>query len=216
MLCYASVMQHDWSYRFLQEPWTRLGDTFITVCPGEIILFTQSADAIRQIVTRREDFPKPTENYDILAMYGRNVVTTEGALWRLHRKTTAASFNEKNAAHTFAESIYQTQGMITKWLGPDGKASATIRTVEQDTMTVALNIIGTVGFGLQFLWPGQKPKGDVHSRMQKYSSSEPPPGHTLTFAASLAMTLDHIIALVIMPKWLLGKLVLSLNAAYFG
>lgn len=201
-------MLPDWSYRLLQAPWQRLGDTFIVVSTGQLIMFTNSADAVRQIALRREAFPKPLENYKILSIFGRNMLTTEGSVWRMHRKATAPSFNERNAAHIFAESIAQTQGMIVKWMGdsPDGKRSKTISTLEHDTMTLALNIIAHVGFGLRFLWPGQPIPEEWDAKDRKYASHEPPEGHTMKFGDALAMVLERILLLLLMPRWLLKVL----------
>lgn len=198
-------MQPDWSYRFLRGPWDRLGDTFLLVSFGRTVLFTCDAQAIHQVTSRREAFPKQTSNYKILALFGSNMLCTEGAEWKLHRKGVSASFNEKNAAHIFVESIKQTQGMIDYWLpatGDDGR-SGTIETLEHDTMTLALNIIAHVGFGLRLLWPGQKMPQDTDARSKKYGSHEPPAGHSMTFAQSLATVLERILMLLILPVGLL-------------
>jgi len=202
----CSVLLPDWEYQKLQEPWQRLGDTFLTVSPGSKLIWTSDADLIRQVTSRREDFPKPLESYEILGLFGTNVVTTEGALWRLHRKATSASFNEKNAAHTFRETINQTQGMVRQWEAQEHEkgGDATIRTIELDTMTWALNIISYVGFGLRLLWPGQETPKDVDPRMRKYGERQPPPGHSMTFAGSIATVLHYLVVLLILPRWLLG------------
>jgi len=209
-------MLPDWSYRDGQEPYKRFGDTFLVVSPGQIIMWTQDAGAIREISQRREHFPKPVEVYGLLSLFGQNVVTTEAGLWRLHRKATSPSFNERNAAYTFAEAIHQAQGMVAKWMeGPDGQegggggggggnSSRTITTLEHDTMTLALHIICYVGFGLRFFWPGQAPPpGEVDRRMDKYGVRDPPPGHSMTFAQSVEMVMARIVALLILPMWLL-------------
>lgn len=168
-------------------------------------LFTANAELIHDVAMRREIFPKDTGDYEILEMFGKNVLVAEGAVWRLHRKVTAASFNEKNAAHTFTEAINQTKGMIAKWLGPDGKGDKTITSIEHDTMTLALNIIGYIGFGLRFLWPGQTMPDDVEPRLAKYGSLDPPPGHTLTFPVALERTLEKLFAILLVP-WPVLKL----------
>lgn len=166
-------------------------------------MFTMNADAIRQITARREHFPKPTESYELLAIFGPNVVTTEGAVWRMHRKVTAASFNEKNAAHTFAESVNQAQSMVATWTGPDGKPKGTIRSLEHDTLTLALNIIGYVGFGLRLLWPGQTLPADTDPKLVKYGSLAPPPGHSMSFVNALGTVLDKLVALLVFPSSIL-------------
>jgi hypothetical protein len=197
----------DWFYSTGQTHFDRLGtETFLVVSPGEMAMYTQNAEVIHQITQRREAFPKDIAKYGILEMFGKNVLTTEGALWRLHRKVTSASFNEKNAAHTFAEAIVQTKGMLNMWFGPDGARTGmtkTIRSLEHDTMTWALNIIGYVGFGLRLLWPGQTLPKDVDPVLAKYGSLDPPPGHSLTFAESVEMTLERIVSILVFNDWIL-------------
>lgn len=204
-------MQPDWSYRFLRGPWDRLGDIFLVVSLGQIVMFTCDAQAIHQVTSRREAFPKQTSSYKILAIFGSNMLCTEGAEWKVHRKGVSASFNEKNAAHIFVESIKQTQGMIDHWLRDDvarttRTRSGTIETLEHDTMTLALNIIAHVGFGLRLLWPGQKMPQDTDARSKKYGSHDPPAGHSMTFAQSLATVLERILLLLMLPPGLLKML----------
>lgn len=175
------------------------------VSPGKMILLTDNAEAIHQVTSKREAFPKPTHSYSILSQYGDNVLTTEGAVWRMHRKVTSASFNEKNAALVFKESIYQTKGLISQWLGPDGLGNKTINSLEHDTMSLMLNIIGYVGFGLRLLWPGQTLPPGTDTKLAKYASLDAAEGHTMSFVDSLANTLDHILILLLLPKWLLSK-----------
>lgn len=201
-------MQPDWAYRLLREPWKRLGDTFLVVAPGKTIMWSSSAEGIHQITARREAFPKDTGAYEILAIFGRNMLTTEGAEWKMHRKGVSPSFNERNAAYIFGESIHQTQGMVAHWMGDDAEdkrksSSATIDTIEHDTMTLALNIIAHVGFGLRFFWPGQKLPEDLSAQNKKYASFEPPKGHSMTFVDSLATVLERILVLLLLPQWLL-------------
>lgn len=200
------AMLHDWTYHDGRKAWEPFGDTIVVVAPGRIQLFTRNAEMIRQVTARRDHFPKNTRDYEILRVFGENVLTSEGSVWRMHRKVQAPSFNEKNAAHTFSEAINQTQGMVAKWLGPDGTGAQTIRTAEKETMTLALNVIAYVGFGLRLLWPGQTLPADTDLKMAKYGSLEPPPGHTMSFAHALESTLEHLLVLLIVPwpvlKWL--------------
>lgn len=197
---------HDWTYRDGRKAWEPFGDTIVVVAPKRIQLFTRNAEIIRQVTARREQFPKDTTDYRILRVFGENVVTSEGAVWRTHRKVQSPSYNEKNAAHTFFEAINQTQGMIAKWLGPDGTGGQTIRTAEQETMTLALNVIAYVGFGLRLLWPGQTLPADTDPNLAKYGSTEPPPGHTMSFAHALESTLEHLLVLLIVPWPVLERL----------
>lgn len=169
-------------------------------------MYTANADVVQQITSKREAFPKPLESYGLLAMYGDNVVTTEGALWRSHRKITSTSFNEKNTALVFQESINQTLGLMEQWLGPGGDGNKTIKTLEHDTMALMLHIIGYVGFGLKLLYPGQKFPPNTDPRMTKYSTFDSSTGHSMDFKSSLEGLLQYLVLLMLVPRWLLRLL----------
>ncbi|KAH9893066.1 cytochrome P450 [Xylariomycetidae sp. FL2044] len=198
----ADVCIPDWHYRRLHEPFEKLGDTFLLVTPTQLMGYTDNAEVIHQFTSKRESFPKPIFLYALLKLFGENVVTTEGAIWRMHRKVTSASFNEKNSGLVFHESVEQTQGMLSQWL--QRGESHNIRSMEDDTMTWALNIIGYVGFGLRLLWPGQSLASDTDPRLAKYASLGVPKGHTLSFKDSIAATLHHLLLLVLTPTVILN------------
>lgn len=71
-------------------------DTFLSVAPGGIMMFTCDPAVVSQITTRRNDFPKPTHIYRSVDIYGKNVVSSEGQVWRNHRKATSPPFTEAN------------------------------------------------------------------------------------------------------------------------
>ncbi|KAM0233702.1 hypothetical protein ACHAPO_006990 [Fusarium lateritium] len=168
-----------------------------------LFMMTCNAEAIRQITCRREHFPKYVESYEILRVFGDNILTSEGAIWRNHRKVTSASFNEKNAALVFQEAIHQAQGLVKMWMGSGGQDSGTINTLDQDTMRLALNIIAYVGFGLKLLWPGESLPAKANPKMAKYGSPEATAGHTMSFVTTIATALECILLILLVPRWIL-------------
>ena len=138
-------------------------------------------------------------------MFGENVLTTEGTVWRMHRKITSASFNEKNAALIFEVATQQAQGMVGHWMRRG--AMDRITTLEQDTMSLALNIIGYVGFCLRLLWPGQALPANSDPRLAKYASLDIPAGHSLSFKESIAGVLHHLMLLLITPPAVISKFI---------
>ncbi|KAI1077338.1 cytochrome P450 [Whalleya microplaca] len=200
----ADLCAPDWQYAKLHEPFQKNGETFLLVTPRRLRLITDNAEVIHQITSRRDAFPKPTEQYTILSMFGENVVTTEGALWRMHRKVTSASFNERNSALVFKVAIEQAEGMVDYWMRRD--TTNNIKSMEEDTMTLALNIIGYVGFGLRLLWPGQMVSAGTDPRMTKYTSLDVPTGHTVSFKESIAGTLKYLLVLLITPRVIINNL----------
>lgn len=172
--------------------------------PGQLYLFVCNAEAIRTIAARRESFPKWTETYEILRIFGENVLTSEGSVWKMHRKITSASFNERNTALVFRESIRQAQGLVRMWTRPDAKKI--IESLEADTNRLALNIIGYVGFGLRLPWPGETLADEEDPTLAKYGSHEALEGHAMSFADAMQTILEHILILLIFPAKLLRKI----------
>lgn len=176
------------------------------VSPGSTFLYVARADVISQITSRREHFPKHTDTYSILNQFGDNVLTSEGAMWRMHRKVTAASFNEKNAALVWRESINQSMGLVSWWTREGRERdTGTMWSVEHDTMRLALNIIGYVGFGLSLPWPHEKQHEDADAMSKKYGSLEPPPGYNFSFVEAMATLLENVLVLLLTPGWILRK-----------
>ncbi|KAB8294857.1 hypothetical protein EYC80_006818 [Monilinia laxa] len=194
-------MTPDWCWELLYDPFAKHGDALLIVSPGSVLGFISNAEAIQQITSRRDAFPKPLASYSILEIFGRNIVTTEGIEWRKHRKISSPSFTEKNNALVFAESCLQAQGMLRKWLGPEGRGGVTLKEVPTDTMRVTLHVISRIGFGVRLLWPGEKPRDKEQESV--YSSNEAPEGHTMSFERSLSTLLETLVWVLFLPKWLL-------------
>jgi cytochrome P450 len=204
-LILARLATPDWCWTELFDPFSKFGEVFISVSPYRNIVWVASAEGILQIAQHRDAFPKPLESYAILDLYGRNIITTEGLEWKKHRKVIAPGLNEKNNALVFQESIAQTQGMLKRWTGLDGRGNVTLTDVPTDSMRVTLHIITKVGFGVGLSWPGEeRSQADKRSTID-YGSSEVPENFTMTFERALVTLLEGLAWVLIFPAWLLSK-----------
>ena len=139
----------------------------------------------------------------MLDIFGRNVVTTEGHVWKAHRKIISPTFNEKNNSRVFEETIQQTQQMLEKWTGPDGKGNRTLNEVPTDSMRLTLHIISKVGFGVRLLWPSAKKVNGADD----YGLGSPTPrnGHKMNFSDALTTLLERLLLVLVVPKAILSK-----------
>ena len=193
------LVTSTWPWKFRYAPFAALGtDTFWTVAPGGNILHTADANVIADITSRGADFPKPTVLYKSVDIYGKNVVSSEGVMWRQHRKLVAPAFTEKNSQLVFNETLEQTEAMLDLWQGLDGDAK-TLRTVGEDTMRLSLNVIGRAGLGRKMGWPSSL-KG-----VEGSDEGETMNNHKLSFTESLHYLLKNIFFVMIFPKWLLRQ-----------
>jgi cytochrome P450 len=215
----------EFSWHFRHEIFERVGsDTFLTCSPGGLALWTADPAVITQITTRRNDFPKPTHMYNSVDIYGKNVVSSEGAEWRHHRKSTSPPFTEKNNHVVWAETLDQTQAMLESWVGKDGKGDKTVDRIMDDTMRLSLHVISRAGFGRKLEWPTDSTvttHGAAYTDPSKIKNQadDIDPGHRMSYTYSLHCLLDNILFQFLMPRWLLSRLPFArtrlANEAYF-
>lgn len=202
----------EWTWDRRYEPFKRLGtDTFLTVSPERNELYTADADVISQITTRRIDFPKPLEVYESIKIYGNNVVTSEGQVWRHHRKITSPPFSEKNNYLVWTETLEQCQAMVNSWFdGNTGKTgSKTIYTLADDAMRLSLYVISRAVFGVHLQWPqteGAHGNGHVKNVEESIAiSSGTAQGHAMSYTDALGTLLHNIIWVLLVPRFLLSN-----------
>ncbi|KAI4098632.1 MAG: hypothetical protein LQ339_006365 [Xanthoria mediterranea] len=206
------LLSVDWPWQQQYAVFQRLhADNFLYVSPSHNYFNTADAAVIDQITRRRHDFPKPTEVYGALEIYGQNVVTTEGNLWKHHRKTVSPPFNEKNNRMVWHESLRQAQSMVNGWMGDQTETSATIYRVADDCMKLSLHVISCAGFGVNLDWPaqGEEPLANGHassSTRKEAKASEVKGDHTLSYVDALQSLLHNMLWIFIFPlslmKWL--------------
>lgn len=202
----------DFVFDYRHEIFARVGhDTFLTVSGGGLVLYTCEPAVITQITTRRNDFPKPTKIYRSLDIYGKNVVSTEGPMWRQHRKATSPPFTEKNNHIVWAETIDQASAMLASWVGPDGKGDKTVDRVMDDTMRLSLYVISRAGFGRKLAWPAAEAKATedvdyVDPSKIKNEDEGKDAGHSMSYTYAIHCLLDNILLQFIFPRWLLTRL----------
>ena len=198
----------DWPFEYRHQLFKQVGhDTFLTVAPTGITLWTCEPAVISQITTRRNDFPKPTHIYRSLDIYGKNVVSSEGQMWRQHRKATAPPFTEANNHLVWTETIDQTQKMVDSWVGEH----KTVDRVMDDTMRLSLHVISRAGFGRKLDWPqeGAGEKVDqAYDDPSKIRNEEEgaDEGHSMSYTYAIHCLLDNILFQFLLPRWMLEKM----------
>lgn len=196
---WITYIHPEWLWLNQFSKFKELGtDTFITVSPGRNIVYTADATVINQITTRRNDFPKPVALYIGVDVYGKNVVSTEGAAWKHQRKITSPPFTEKSNRVVWIESLRQAELMLTSWVGSSGDGPRSVATVAADTMRLSLHVISRAGFGQQLVWPGE----NDNPQAEKASLG---PGHTMTYTEALQTLLHYFAFVIILPLWFLSK-----------
>lgn len=126
-------------------------------------------------------------------LFGKSVVSTEGANWRHHRKITSPPFTEKNNHLVWLESLHQAESMMTGWMAKGTKDSGTVWNVATEAMRLSLHVISQAGFGVRLHWPHEGKETII------------PRGHKLSYKDALETLLHNLIPIILTPRWMLSR-----------
>lgn len=194
-------------------------DVFWTVGPGGPTLMVSDAEVITEIAHRWKDFSKQVEPYRTLAVFGPNVVTSEGSTWQRHRKITGPPFNEKNSSLVFADSIAQGKAMIASFTTDlEGQKSVpgnepVVEDLLHWTMTVTLHVLSGAAFSLNMPWPTKSTAASsAHSieDITAKSTFKVTEKHKMSFQQSLDKLMEYLPFIIFFPSWLLRNSPISI------
>ncbi|KAH6664687.1 cytochrome P450 [Halenospora varia] len=190
-----------WPLKLRHSPFKAFGtDTFLIVAPGGIILNTADADVISQILGRGADFPKATEIYSSINIYGKNVVSSDGPIWRYHRKITSPAFSERNNQLVWRETLDRSRAMLESFIGPDGRFR-TVDHIARDTTRLSLEVMGRASLGEKLEWSTSVANNSTSDKSCSKAVSR-------SFTTSLEYVTVHIVsimALMALPEWVVRK-----------
>lgn len=126
-------------------------------------------------------------------------MSTEGAVWRHHRKITSPPFTERNNQLVWQEALHQAQSMMTSWIGADKKSTGTLWDVAEGAMRLSLHVISRAGFGERLMWPHEEEEEELVN------------GHTLSYKEALEALLLNLIVVMLTPQWILSYSPLQLH-----
>lgn len=145
------------------------------------------AAAIKEVGSSRARFPKPVQQYASLALYGPNIVASEGEQWKKYRKIAAPAFSDRNNKLVWNETSRIVNGLFeTVW---DGRDVVTVDHCLDITLPIALFVIGSAGFGKTLDWKEE---------------TVLPPGHKISFKEALHTVTTRIFLRLICPNWILN------------
>lgn len=117
------------------------------------------------------------------------MATAEGKTYQFHVRVTAPPFSDAAGANVLVwdETIYQTRLLISSW---SRQASPEL---QRDINALTLAVISFAGYGKRLEW--------TSSAASTETSKEIPPGYEMTFLKAIHETINHIVAILLLPKW---------------
>lgn len=125
-----------------------------------------------------------------------NLITSEKDTWRRHRRIMGQGFNSKTYSLVWSETqrIYRDMLACEGWSSSSSSSPSAnpklvdhvdIKAVQDYTFKVALSVITSCGFGIEFKW--DEPPMDENGRM--------------SVQEALKLFTDHAMVFVVAPKW---------------
>ncbi|KAF9529433.1 614/534 cytochrome P450 [Crepidotus variabilis] len=163
--------------------------SLIPVTTTNIML--SDAEAINEVTSARARFPKPIDQYEVLSLYGQNIVASEGEQWKRFRKISAPAFSDDNNKLVWEEAARAMSDLFEEWKSED---VISVKHGTEITMPITLQVIGAVAFGTRLSW----------------KDPTVPPGHRMTFRNSLRIMCEDLWLKLFLPERVL-RLTKKLN-----
>ncbi|ESK89420.1 cytochrome p450 [Moniliophthora roreri MCA 2997] len=159
----------------------------VAAFPCDATLNVANAAAIKEITSSRARFPKPVEMYASLLFFGKNIIASEGELWKKYRKIASPAFSDRNNKLVWDETVRIMLDLFKNVWG--SQEAITIDHVVDVTLPIALFVISVAGFGRRISW-----QDDIGV----------PAGHQMTFKEALHEVSTGIFIKLAVSKWAMG------------
>ncbi|KAF5343987.1 hypothetical protein D9758_012923 [Tetrapyrgos nigripes] len=133
-------------------------------------------EVFKKIASSRSSFPKSTDRYSVLRVFGRNIVTEEGEEWKKYKRICAPAFNERNNRLVWDCSISTMSEFFEEvWRSGREDMTGAVKEITVDDFKVpcaqfTLHVIGAAAFGQKLSW---KQANKSHSSLSFEVSSRP-------------------------------------------
>ncbi|KAJ7022565.1 cytochrome P450 [Mycena alexandri] len=157
-----------------------MGDVFLTVSPMGLTMIVADPKVAMTVNGKRSAFSKPP-NTAIINIYGRNVINSDGDVWRFHRRVTGPVFSERIHADVWREGMRQTKFMMQSWTSASASSPDTplrANSIGADLFRLGLNVITGSAYGTPLTW-SQNPPCAVQTDLSYSESMEQVTAHLM-------------------------------------
>lgn len=165
------------------------GKTYALVTSGNFEINTYDPEVVQQILARPKDFRQNEMASFVVAQFGNNVLTTDGADWSRHRRIVAGAVTERVSSVVWNESLRQTQALLDL---VTAKSNATTHELFDFVKTVTIHVLYAAGMGEQ---------QEFNSVIETGKPLKP--GKTLSYIDAVKIVNQNIAGPLVLPKTVL-------------
>ncbi|KIW20435.1 hypothetical protein PV08_01010 [Exophiala spinifera] len=163
----VNCASYGFEWREKSRLFKQYGPSFVLVTTGAIELSTIDPGLVAEVLRRPKDFPNTDIGDLIMGVFGPNLLTSNGERWARQRKLIAPNINEKISGLVFDESRRQASEMVASYMDEaDGVTNDTVRGFK----ALAINVLGTAGFGIRRPW--KEKAAAAHDRSRRFTYME--------------------------------------------
>ncbi|KLO09951.1 cytochrome P450 [Schizopora paradoxa] len=172
------------------------GSTILSsVAVGDAIpmYWLADAEALKVVTSDRHTFRKDIEAYEVLEIYGKNLLTTEDDEWRRHLMVTGPSFNEGLYALNWSKTLLLVQEWFEE-IDNKSKDAESLIDLKSSMDQITLLIIASAGFGMHTPWSSTS---NMHAKVKANLLSD----EVMPFHIALGTTLQKLFTKVLIPSF---------------
>lgn len=162
--------------------------SYVIVTPGKLEVSTRDPEVVSEVLRRPGDFQQVDLTELFMAIFGQNVLTSDGDAWARQRKVVASVINERISKTIFHESIHQTEGLVDEVIG-QGSMGETNRIFDM-FKKITINVLSGAGMGSSVEWNDK-------------AHEKPIPGYRMTYIEAVKNVINNTAGPIILPQWFL-------------
>ncbi|KAI0064333.1 cytochrome P450 [Artomyces pyxidatus] len=181
-------MYLTWNERFtFYQGWNSETVSSVPFLIGPPAIYTSSVEVARQIVGGgpKSAWIKTLGTTRVTSVWGDNVLSTNNPEWRKHRRILGPAFTQTSTYVRLWSNAQRIYHEMTAFEGWDTQDEIEIPVMQKLTFRFALNVILSLGFGVDLPW-----------------DSPPGQGDEVTLQEALRLYSDNVMFFVLVPKWI--------------
>ena len=142
--------QLGWSQIDRYRTHLRLGPTFTLVSAWKNEVIIADPATCNDVMYHYKAWINDPDAFDLFTVFGRNILSSNGADWQRHRKITGGAFKEENTRAVWDASLRQAYAFSAIVPPQVGQEGMTITRLSEHMQIVTMHVLSAAGFGKEY------------------------------------------------------------------